>query len=111
MLKNLVIVIPNNNIQECVNSLKKQYDFFDHAFDANILKLVTIPWIDAYIDKDYDRVDTHQVLASNCDHFSEIHENSLIPFKNPLAKKVQINGSENVVLQKLIREQEIEIQK
>jgi hypothetical protein len=63
MIKSLVIVIPNNDIENYINILRKEYSFFENAFEENILKLVTVPWIDAYISKDYDILDTYQVLA------------------------------------------------
>lgn len=48
----LTIVIPNQDISEYVKELRREYSFFSKAFDEKTLKLVTLPWVDSYINND-----------------------------------------------------------
>ena len=48
----LTIVIPNNDIWGYVKELKREYSFFTKYFNDKTLKLVTIPWIDAFINSE-----------------------------------------------------------
>ncbi len=52
MASSLTIVVPEENVTGSLQELRRQYSFFSSCFEQGTLKLVTIPWIDAYVNKE-----------------------------------------------------------
>jgi hypothetical protein len=111
MLNYLYIVIPNKDIENYIEVLRREYSFFESAFEENTLKLVTVPWIEAYINKEYNILDSYQVFAADYQAPSEEARCSL-PCKSVdrIQENRKSNKLETKVLQKFIKEQERDIE-
>lgn len=59
--KDLNIVIPHEDIENSISKLEFELSFFMEMFKKNELNLITVPWIDAYINKNYDSLDSYKI--------------------------------------------------
>ena len=111
MTNYLYIVIPNENIEGYVEELRREYSFFSNAFDDNVLKLVTLPWIDAYIEKEFSVLDSFQVMPSD---YPSKHEEKIASMirrsEDCFVENSKTNKVETKNLQRFIKKQEEDIE-
>ena len=60
--KGSYIVIPSEDVERSISKLELDFSFFIDLFKKDELNLVTIPWIDAYLNKQYDILDNYVIL-------------------------------------------------
>jgi len=107
----LIIVIPNEDISGYVKELRREYSFFTKCFDDKTLMLVTIPWINAYIENKRNK----KMYVVDPDKYKEIESSSISPIspisKNPerLIENSKTNENEKA-LENIARKQQQNIE-
>jgi hypothetical protein len=106
MIGELTIVIPNENITAYIDELRREFSFFSDSFDQNTLKVVTVPWIEAFIEKEYKKIRNYEVNS----------EDHIVPERIPSSvnteRLIENNktNAETKILQKFLKKQEQDIE-
>jgi hypothetical protein len=106
MIGELIIVIPHQDIAKYIQELRREFSFFTGSFDLNTLKVVTVPWIEAFIEKESKKIKNYEVNPE--DHIIP----EIMPVSNTNERFFENSKTNNdtKVLQKFLKKQEQDIE-